>query len=159
MTSERLKPFMYEVPVPVIGHARSRGCSLGLTAALLLWPVHTWATDVTPVSAEQVAELMTRDLIGAPGKEVLMITVKYLAGAASLPHRHDAQVFVYVLEGEVTMQVQGQAPVTLRPGQTFYEGPNDIHEVSANASQTAPAKILVFMVKDKGKLASRDVRP
>jgi quercetin dioxygenase-like cupin family protein len=157
MTSERLRPFMSAVPRPVIGHARSRGCSLGLTAALLLWPIHTWATDVTPASAEQVAELMTRDLIGAPGKEVLMITVKYVAGAASLPHRHDAQVFVYVLEGEVTMQVQGQEPVTLRPGQTFYEGPNDIHEVSANASQTAPAKILVFMLKDKAKPASRDV--
>jgi quercetin dioxygenase-like cupin family protein len=150
---------MYAVPLPVIGHARGRGCSLGLTAALLLWPIHTWATDVTPASAEQVAELMTRDLIGAPGKEVLMITVKYLAGAASLPHRHDAQVFVYVLEGEVTMQLQGQAPVTLRPGQSFYEGPNDIHEVSANASQTAPARILVFMVKDKGEPASRAVRP
>jgi quercetin dioxygenase-like cupin family protein len=150
---------MYAVPLPVIGHARGRGCSLGLTAALLLWPIHTWATDVTPTSAEQVAELMRRDLIGAPGKEVLMITVKYLAGAASLPHRHDAQVFVYVLEGEVTMQLQGQAPVTLRPGQSFYEGPNDIHEVSANASQTAPARILVFMVKDKGEPASRAVRP
>ena len=86
-----------------------------------------------------------------------MITVKYLAGAASLPHRHDAQVFVYVLEGEVTMQLQGQAPVTLRPGQTFYEGPNDIHAVSANASQTAAAKILVFMLKDKAKPASRAV--
>jgi len=157
MTSERLRPFMSAVPLPLIGHARSRGCSLGLTAALLLWPIHTWATDVTPASAEQVAELMTRDLVGAPGKEVLMITVKYLAGAASLPHRHDAQVFVYVLEGEVTMQLQGQAPVTLRPGQTFYEGPNDIHEVSANASQTAPAKILVFMLKDKAKPASRAV--
>jgi quercetin dioxygenase-like cupin family protein len=159
MTSERLKPFMYAVPPPVIGHARGRGCNLGLTAALLLWPIHSWATEVVPVSAEQVAELMTRDLIGAPGKEVLMITVKYLAGAASLPHRHDAQVFVYVLEGEVTMQLQGQAPVTLRRGQTFYEGPNDIHQMSANASQTAPAKILVFMVKDKAKPASHDIRP
>jgi len=157
MTNERLKPYMYAVPLPVLGHARGCGSSLALTAALLLWPIHTWATDVTSASAEQVAELMTRDLIGAPGKEVLMITVKYLAGAASLPHRHDAQVFVYVLEGEVTMQLQGQAPVTLRPGQTFYEGPNDIHEVSANASQTAPAKILVFMLKDKAKPASRAV--
>ena len=110
------------------------------------------------MSAEHVTELMTQDIIGAPGKETLMITVTYGAGAASLPHRHDAQVFVYVLEGEVTMQLQGEAPVTLRAGQTFYEGPNDIHQVSANASRTASAKILVFMVKDKAKPASRDIR-
>jgi quercetin dioxygenase-like cupin family protein len=126
-------------------------------AALMWCPMPASATDVAPVSAETVAELMTRDLIGVRGKEVLMITVTYVAGGASLPHRHDAQVFVYVLEGELTMQVKGGAPVTLRPGQTFYEGPSDIHQVSANASQTAPAKILVFMVKDKAKPASRDV--
>jgi quercetin dioxygenase-like cupin family protein len=79
------------------------------------------------------------------------------AGGASLPHRHDAQVFVYVLEGKLTMQLQGRAPVRLRPGQTFYEGPSDIHQASANASQTTPAKILVFMVKGREKPASRDV--
>jgi quercetin dioxygenase-like cupin family protein len=88
-----------------------------------------------------------------------MITVTYLPGGASLPHRHDAQVFVYVLEGAMTMQVDGSAPVTLRAGQTFYEGPQDVHRVSANASQTEPAKILVFMVKDKRKPASRPVAP
>jgi quercetin dioxygenase-like cupin family protein len=98
---------------------------------------------------------MTKDLIGVSGKEILMITVEYLAGGASLPHRHDAQVFVYVLEGELKMQVKGGRLMTLRPGQTFYEGPGDVHLVSANASQTAPAKILVFMVKDKTKPASR----
>jgi quercetin dioxygenase-like cupin family protein len=86
-----------------------------------------------------------------------MITVTYPPGGASLPHRHDAQVFVYVLEGAITMQLKGGTPVTLRPGQSFYEGPNDIHQVSANASRTAPAKILVFMVKDKGRPASRVV--
>ena len=128
-----------------------------LVAALMLCPMFVGATDSAPVSAATVTQLMTRDLIGAPGKEVLMITVTYLPGGASLPHRHDAQVFVYVLEGEITMQLKGGTPVTLRPGQSFYEGPNDIHQVSANARQTAPAKILVFMVKDKAKPASRDV--
>jgi quercetin dioxygenase-like cupin family protein len=127
------------------------------TAPLLLCPFMSFATDARPASAEQVTKLLTQDLLGAPGKEALMITVTYGAGAASLPHRHDAQVFVYVLEGEVTMQVQGQPQVTLRAGQTFYEGPDDVHQVSANASRTATAKILVFMIKDKAKPASRGI--
>ena len=130
---------------------------LMLGAALMMCPTFAGASDSAPVSAAAVTELMTRDLIDAPGKEVLMITVTYPPGGASLPHRHDAQVFVYVLEGEITMQLKGGAPVTLRPGQSFYEGPNDIHQVSANAGHTAPAKILVFMVKDKAKPASRAV--
>ncbi len=104
-----------------------------------------------------VKPLMTRDLVGMPGKEISMITVEYVPGGASLPHRHDAQVFVYVLEGAMTMQVSGGAPVTVHPGETFYEAPEDIHLVSANASLTAPAKILVFMVKDKARPASREV--
>jgi quercetin dioxygenase-like cupin family protein len=96
----------------------------------------------------QVAPLMQRELIGAPGKEVRMLTVAYLPGGASLPHRHDAQVFVYVLEGTLEMQVQGQPRMTLHAGQTFYESPTDVHVVSANASRSRPAKILVFIVKD-----------
>jgi quercetin dioxygenase-like cupin family protein len=97
-----------------------------------------------------VKQLMTKDLAGAAGKEVLMVTVEYLAGGASLPHRHNAQVFVYVLEGRVRMQVQGSAAVTLGPGETFYESPDDIHTISANASRTKSARILVFIIKDKG---------
>jgi quercetin dioxygenase-like cupin family protein len=117
------------------------------------------ATPAPAAPAAAVAPLMARELLGAPGKEVLMITVSYPPGGASLPHRHDAQVFVYVLEGELRMQVRGQPEVRVRPGQTFYEGPGDIHEVSANASATAPAKILVFMVRDQDKPPSRDVTP
>jgi quercetin dioxygenase-like cupin family protein len=124
-----------------------------LIAALMFGPPQ--ASAAAPTAAESVTELMTRDLIGAAGKEVRMISVAYLPGGASLPHRHDAQVFVYVLEGSLIMQLRGSAAVTLGPGQTFYEGPDDIHQVSANASRTAPAKILVFMVKDKAKPASR----
>ena len=97
-----------------------------------------------------VKQLMTKDLAAAAGKEVLMVTVEYLAGGASLPHRHNAQVFVYVLEGKVRMQVQGSAAVTLGPGETFYESPDDIHAISANASRTKSARILVFIIKDKG---------
>jgi quercetin dioxygenase-like cupin family protein len=98
---------------------------------------------------------MTQDLDFAPGKEVVMLTVTYPAAGASLPHRHDAQVFVYVLEGQVTMQVRGRAAVTVTQGGTFYEAPEDVHIVSENGSKTAPAKILVVMIKDKGKPASR----
>jgi len=139
--------------------AQSRGCAVrAAIAGLALLPAGlTCASAAAPVSTETVAALMTRDLVGVADKEVLMITVTYLPGGASVPHRHDAQVFVYVLEGELEMQVKGAAPVTLRPGQTFYEGPDDIHQVSANSSRTAPAKILVFMVKDKARPASRDV--
>jgi quercetin dioxygenase-like cupin family protein len=104
-----------------------------------------------------VAQLMMRDLIAGPDKEVVMLTVTYPPGGSSAPHRHDAQVFVYVLEGELTMQVRGGPAVTLRAGQTFYESPDDIHQVSANASKTAPAKFLVVSIKDKGKPGSRDV--
>jgi len=108
------------------------------------------AGDPPTPPASAVKELMTRSLAGTSGKELRMLTVEYLPGGASLPHRHNAQVFVYVLEGAVTMQVQGGAPVTLGVGETFYEGPGDIHTVSANASRTKPARILVFMVRDVG---------
>src|SRR6516225_4551815 len=96
-----------------------------------------------------VAPLMVRDLIGMPGKEVNLETVEYPPGGKSAPHRHHAQVFVYVLEGSLRMQVQGSPAATLGPGGTFYESPDDIHVVSENASQSKPAKFLVVMVKDK----------
>ena len=101
-----------------------------------------------------VAPLMARDLIGMPGKEVNLETVEYPPGGKSAPHRHHAQVFVYVLEGSLRMQVQGAPLVTLGPGATFYESPDDVHVVSENASQTKPAKFLVVMVKDKEAAAS-----
>jgi quercetin dioxygenase-like cupin family protein len=103
-------------------------------------------------SAQQtrVTSLMSKDLTDIPGKEVLMITVEYPPGASDPIHRHNAQAFVYVLEGSVVMQVKGGKQVTLTPGQTFYEGTDDIHLVGRNASTTEPAKFLVFLVKNKG---------
>ena len=98
----------------------------------------------------QVTPLMSKDLPEYPGKEGLMITVVYPPGASDPIHRHNAHAFVYVLEGAVVMQVKGGNEVTLTPGQTFYEGPNDIHTVGRNASSTKPAKFIVFLVKDKG---------
>ena len=126
-------------------------------AGLVLWPLCALAADTRPAPPpEVVKQLIDEDFVGADRKELLMLTVKYLPGGASLPHRHDAQVFVYVLQGELTMQIAGKPAVTLRQGDTFYETPTDVHLVSANASKTAPAKILVFIVKNKGAPVSRD---
>ena len=106
---------------------------------------------VTPPTVhETITPLMTKDLAGSPGKETLTYTVDFPPGFSSPVHRHNAQVSVYVLEGSVVMQVRGGKEVTLRPGQTFYEGPSDIHVVSRNASTTQPAKFLVFMINEKG---------
>jgi quercetin dioxygenase-like cupin family protein len=97
-----------------------------------------------------VTSLMSQALTDMPGKEGLMITVEYAPGGSDPIHRHNAHAFLYVLEGAVVMQVQGGQQVTLTPGQTFYEGPNDVHIVGRNASSTQPAKFLVFLVKPQG---------
>jgi len=105
-----------------------------------------------PLIAQEakVTPLMSKDLPDFPGKEGLMISVEYPPGSSDPIHRHNAHAFVYVLEGTIIMQVKGGQQVTLTPGQTFYEGPNDIHVVGRNASNTKPAKFIVFLVKDKG---------
>jgi quercetin dioxygenase-like cupin family protein len=100
-----------------------------------------------------VTPLMAKALTNIPGKEVVMITVEYAPGGADPVHRHNANAFVYVLEGSIVMQVKGGESVTLLPGQTFYEGPDDVHVVGRNASSTKPAKFLVFLLKDKGSPA------
>ena len=97
-----------------------------------------------------VNSLTSKDLPECPGKEVLMITVDYPPGSVDPIHRHNAHAFIYVLEGSIVMQVKGGKEVTVTPGQTFYEGPEDIHVVGRNASRTKPAKFVVFFVKDKG---------
>jgi quercetin dioxygenase-like cupin family protein len=130
-----------------------------LTGLMLIQMTALAADAPTSAEAAVVQPLFDKDLAGVPGKELLMLTVEYIPGGASLPHRHDAQVFVYVLQGKLKMQVAGSPAVTLHRGQTFYESPSDIHVVSANASKTAPAKILVFIVKDKGAPVSRDAAP
>ncbi|MGE5216876.1 MAG: cupin domain-containing protein [Chloroflexota bacterium] len=98
----------------------------------------------------KVTSLMSKDLPENPGKEMLMITVEHAPGGSSPIHRHNAHAMVYVLEGSVVMQVKGGKQVTLKPGQTFYEGPDDVHVVDRNASNTQPAKFLVVLIKDKG---------
>src|SRR6476660_8914547 len=123
-----------------------------------LWLVLLFLTPAT-VMAQQptsqapqasVTSLTSKDLPDLPGKEALMITVEYPPGSVDPIHRHNAHAFIYLLEGSIIMQVKGGKEVTLTPGQTFYEGPNDVHVVGKNASSTKPAKFVVFFVKDKG---------
>jgi quercetin dioxygenase-like cupin family protein len=97
-----------------------------------------------------VKPLMQKDLTDVPGRETLMLLVEYPPGSVEHVHRHDAHAFVYVLEGTIIMGVRGAKEVTLKPGQTFYEGPTDIHTVGRNASQTMPAKFVVVLVKKQG---------
>jgi quercetin dioxygenase-like cupin family protein len=105
-----------------------------------------------PLFAQQakVEALASKDLVGVPGKELSMITVEYMPGGTDPVHTHQAQAMVYVLEGSIVMQVKGGAPVTLTAGETFYEGPDDVHIVGKNASRSARARFVVFLVKDKG---------
>src|SRR6186997_273399 len=121
-----------------------------MTTKLVAWVLLYLMTGTAMAQEAKVTSLMSKDLAGYPGKEVLMITVEHAPGEASPIHRHDAQAFVYVLEGSVVMQVKGGQQVTLTPGQTFYEGPDDVHVVDRNASGTQPAKFLVLLIKDKG---------
>jgi quercetin dioxygenase-like cupin family protein len=109
-----------------------------------------------PIQSARAAEsavvtpLMLKDLADVPGKEMLMIAVEYPPGSVDHVHRHDAHAFIYVLQGSIVMQVRGGKEVTLGPGQTFYEGPNDVHTVGRNASATEPAKFIVVLLKKKG---------
>jgi quercetin dioxygenase-like cupin family protein len=109
---------------------------------LVALPLDTQEAKVTP--------LLSKDLTEFPGKEGVMLTVEYPPGSKDPIHRHNAHGFIYVLEGSIVMQVRGGKEVTLTPGETFYEGPSDVHVVGRNASQTKPAKFVVFFVKDKG---------
>ena len=113
-----------------------------------------------PLMAQEgkVTSLITKDLTEFSGKEGLMIAVDYAPGGSDPVHRHDAHAFVYVLEGSIVMQVKGGKQVTLTPGQTFYEGPKDVHVVSRNASKTQPAKFVVFFVKDKSAPVLKPVK-
>ena len=121
-----------------------------LVVTLLLSVSQCLISSTLMAQEPKVRSLMSKDLTENPGKEVLMITVEHAPGGSSAIHRHNAHAYVYVLEGSVVMQLKGGKEVTLTPGQTFYEGPDDVHVVDRNASKTQPAKFLVFLIKDKG---------
>ena len=116
---------------------------LAYVAALLM-------LAAVPAEAADVKELFTIDLADYPGKEGRMLEVSYPPGAQDMVHRHDAHAFIYVLEGQIVMQLKGQPAVTLKAGQTFYEGPMDVHVVGRNASDTEPARFIVVLLKGKG---------
>src|SRR4029079_19605022 len=103
-----------------------------------------------PAGAADVKELFAIDLADYAGKEGRLIEVSYPPGAQDVVHRHDAHAFVYVLEGQIIMQLKGKPAVTLKAGQTFYEGPTDVHVVGRNASNTEPARFVVVLLKGKG---------
>ena len=98
----------------------------------------------------KVTQLLSKDLTNLPGKEGLMVIVEYPPGSSDPIHRHNAHGFIYVLEGSIVMQVRGGKETVVNPGQTFYEGPDDVHVVGRNASKTKPAKFVVFFVKERG---------
>lgn len=108
------------------------------------------ASSVRAQQPPEVTLIMSKILTDFPGKEVLVLLVKYPPGGADPIHRHNAHAFVYVLEGSIVMQVRGGEPVTLTKGQTFYEGPDHIHVVGRNASTVKPAKFVVFLIKAEG---------
>lgn len=119
-----------------------------LGIALVFAPLSAFAGKMELPHAT-VTDLMTKVLADEPGKAITAFTVEFKPGAVDPVHRHDAHAIVYVLEGSIIMGVKGQPEVTLNPGDTFYEGPSDIHTVGRNASKTAPAKFIVFMLKNK----------
>ena len=122
----------------------------GTTARWLLTGMMCLLAPVAAAQDAKITPLMAKDLTGLTGKEGVMLTVDYVPGGSSAKHRHNAHVFVYVLEGSVVMGVRGGKQVTLKPGQTFYEGPDDVHTVGRNASKTEPAKLVVVLVKKQG---------
>jgi quercetin dioxygenase-like cupin family protein len=119
-----------------------------LVSGMLMFP-----TSFATAQTAKVTSLISRHLFDLPGREGTLLSVEYPPGGTDPVHRHDAHVFVYILEGSVVMQVKGSTPVTLGPGQTFYEGPSDIHLISRNASTTKPARFLAFFVKTTGAAA------
>src|SRR2546422_4346295 len=121
-----------------------------MTTTLVALVLLSLMTCTAMAQSAKVTSLMSKDLPENPGRESLMITVEYPPGSSDPIHRHNAHALVYVLEGSVVMQVKGGKQVTLTPGQTFYEGPDDVHVVGRNASSTKPAKFLVVLIKDKG---------
>ena len=131
--------------------SRSKSCGL---AALIALVVSIGVAAQSSTNAAKVTPLLAKPLVGIDGKEGVMLTVEYPPGVASAAHRHNANTFVYVLEGSVVMQVAGGELVTLTEGQTFYESPSDIHSVSRNASDTQRAVIVVLLVKDIGAPAT-----
>ena len=131
----------------------------GMLLAIACGALTTAQANAADPPHPEVVALFSKALSDYPGKEALMISVEYPPGGADPVHRHDAHAFVYVLEGSIVMQVKGGPEVTLKPGQTYYEGPNDIHTVGRNASKTERAKFVVLLLKKEGAEALTPISP
>ena len=121
-----------------------------MTSKLVALVLLCLMTGTVMAQEPKITVLMSKDLPENPGREVLVITVEHAPGGSTAIHRHDAHAFAYVLEGSVVQQMKGGQQITVTPGQTFYEGPDDVHVVDRNASDTKSAKFLVFLIKNKG---------
>jgi quercetin dioxygenase-like cupin family protein len=141
-----MRPLFRTIKCNVVPMSPLRIIGMALVLALGSLPI----SSVRAADSAAVTPLMLKELTDIPGKEMLMITVDYPPGAVDPVHRHDAHAFIYVLQGSIVMQVRGGKEVTLGPGQSFYEGPNDVHTVGRNASTTEPAKFIVVLLKRKG---------
>jgi quercetin dioxygenase-like cupin family protein len=141
-----MRPLFRTIKCNVVPMSPLRFIGMALVLALGSLPI----SSVRAADSAVVTPLMLKELTDIPGKEMLMITVDYPPGAVDPVHRHDAHAFIYVLQGSIVMQVRGGKEVTLGPGQSFYEGPNDVHTVGRNASTTEPAKFIVVLLKRKG---------
>jgi quercetin dioxygenase-like cupin family protein len=139
---------MAQLPELIEKSTAGRMKSLIMVVALSLGAFGSASAPAAPQA--DVQQVVSKELGDLPGKEGLVLRVTYPPGSADEAHRHDAHGFVYVEEGSVVMQVRGGQPVTLQAGQVFYEGPDDVHVVGRNASTTKPAKLVVFLVKNKG---------
>jgi quercetin dioxygenase-like cupin family protein len=140
----------YIEPIGTTVPRTKNGRSNMLTKKIIMVVLLSLIAGTLMAQEAKVTSLMSKDLPENPGKEMVMITVEHAPGGSSPIHRHNAHAMVYVLEGSVVMQVKGGKQVTLTPGQSFYEGPDDVHVVDRNASKTQPAKFVVVLIKDKG---------
>jgi quercetin dioxygenase-like cupin family protein len=117
---------------------------------LLIIPFFLAVASAAEPPAAVATPLMLKELTDIPGKEALMLHVVYPPGSRDQAHRHDAHAFIYVLEGSIVMQLKGSEPVTVKAGQVFYEGPDDVHLIGRNASATQPASFVVVLIKKRG---------
>jgi quercetin dioxygenase-like cupin family protein len=132
-----------------------KNTSKTLVVLLLMFSnAFVFASRSTYAQVAKETPLITKELPDLPGKEGLVETVVLAPGEVVRPHRHNADVFAYVLEGSVITQVRDGKPQTVHAGEVFYESPTDIHIDSRNASMTRPAKLLVFFVKEIGAPAT-----
>ena len=108
------------------------------------------AAEETNAPASKVTQIFDRELPNVPGKSMRAVLVEYGPGASSPSHRHPKSAFIYatVLEGEIRSQVNDEPARVYKAGEAWTEQPGDHHKVSANASDTNPARLLAIFVVD-----------